>query len=622
MTRATNSAKNYALRQLLQGYWGYADFRDQQAQIIEAVLAGRDTLGIMATGVGKSLCYQILPIWAEQVLQERAICVVISPLRSLIYEQVRNFNESLALRLGWRADYFGENQHNSSLWSDLVEGRVRLLYLSPERVSMHYYLERLQSLPVRYICVDEAHCVLNWGRDFRPDYLRLAGLREYFPRAIWLALSATILHSDREQICQSLALEKPVICAGDFARPNLSFSVQKTKDKLGFLTDFLRSKNNSNQGTAQQGIIYCHSRRRVLQMTEELRARGLFVEAYHAELGSAVDRKYKLDRWLYRRGNPRLDVLVSTNALGMGIDKADTRFVIHDSPPNSLMEYYQEAGRAGRDGRFAQAILLYDERDLARLQFNLENNQPSIWAITRTYQEILAYLNSNEYINEYSRETQSYNFSYEVFLQYSDLFYAEATNRNYSEPQLETLRYQTLLRHLDILERLQLFKRHLRSANSYYIKLYACDSWVLAEQTMDSELLELGMEWILRNVPVDDNPLGQRVFLGSMAKYLQTSSEQALRVLQTLATRGLLELNCYAREELCLEVLPNSEKKLLNNPQLRKMLKAILEQLQYPYSLMRAYILQETCCRSAFLAQQFSHIQNYSCGICDYCLSK
>lgn len=602
---------NQALR-LLKQYWGYSDFRDQQWAIIRSILEKKDCLGIMTTGGGKSLCYQLLPIYADKVLHKRSICLVISPLLALMNEQVNSFNYLISPKLGWRATYLAEEQNELNLWNELAQGQIRLVYLSPERISNPYYLERLQALTLDYICLDEAHCVMTWGQDFRPSYLNLISLKDFFPKATLLALSATVPVKNWQQLTLSLGLRNPRIYEGKFQKTNLSFSVYKCnndEDKREKIVKLLSQFGRPKELNIPSGIIYARSRKRVEELTKELKAMGFPVEAYHAGLPNDI-RKFRQTQWLYGRGNPPLQVLVSTNALGMGINKADIRLVIHDSPPSNLLNYYQEAGRAGRDRQYAEAIMLYSTKDLRVLEYFFENKLPSLEKINHTYEEILKYLE----INPYSNIQHNYSFNLEEFSHSSELYCQEnAENRT-----------RLIMRNLYVLEKMQLLKRTKHISNFCYIKLRPYDNEFLIQQTLDYPLLEETMEQILRKFPPDTNPLGTLIPLDKLATSVKSNYEQVYLALQELHNRNLLDLHQSTVPRMWLEIAAPKSNNLLKDPNIRKQLEAIKNEIKMEASdsYFLDYIKNPPPCRSAYLTQYFSNTPALKCGICDQCMRK
>jgi ATP-dependent DNA helicase RecQ len=333
----------------LQKYWGYTTFRPLQQEIISSVLAGRDTLGILATGSGKSLCYQL------PTLCLGGTTLVVSPLIALMKDQVDDLNHRGISAAAWTG--FIDARERLRIESGLREGTLRVLFVSPEKCVQGAFLSLLHSCPIRLVAIDEAHCISAWGHNFRPEYRQLASIRKAFPAIPFIALTATATPDVRRDIAQQLGLLNPAEFVGSFDRPNLTYCVQKKKNPEVFLRDYLgRHRHDS-------GIIYCMSRHETEDIAGELKKRGFAAAAYHAGLPQQI-RESVQEAFL------KGDVLAvcATVAFGMGIDKPDVRFVIHTSLPRSPEAYYQETGRAGRDGKAAECILLYSPADAARLR--------------------------------------------------------------------------------------------------------------------------------------------------------------------------------------------------------------------------------------------------------------
>lgn len=337
-----------SLRTVLQKYFGYPDFRPLQADIINSILQGQDVLGVIATGGGKSICYQI------PALIKEGLCVVVSPLISLMKDQVDGLCEN-----GIPAAYL-----NSSLSSDrrrrieneIMSGNLKILYISPERLSVPGFIDFLKSASVSLFAIDEAHCISQWGHEFRPEYRKLSSIKRFFPDIPIIALTATATPSVRSDIITELNLHDPAIYIGSFNRQNLFYEICEKTNPDRQVVDFIL------QHPKESGIVYCFSKKQVDTLTALLRKNGIKARAYHADLSPLV-RSRTQEQFL------RDDVLVivATIAFGMGIDKPDVRYVIHYDLPKSIENYYQETGRAGRDGDPATCMLLYSRSDFKKI---------------------------------------------------------------------------------------------------------------------------------------------------------------------------------------------------------------------------------------------------------------
>ncbi len=357
---------------ILKQYWGYSAFRSLQRDIISSVLEGSDTVALLPTGGGKSLCFQLPAMCMD------GLCLVISPLIALMKDQVDQLNKR-----GIRAHaiYTGLTHREIDIILDnCIYGNVKLLYVAPERLQTEIFVERVRKMRVNLLAVDEAHCISQWGYDFRPSYLQIAEFRkENLEKVPVIALTATATEAVVTDICVQLSLEKPAVFRASFIRENLQFAVRKVEDKDRKLIQIL----SSVPGTA---CVYVRTRKQTQELANLLSTHGVSADFYHAGLGHE-QRKKKQDLW--QEGSTR--VMVATNAFGMGIDKADVRVVVHYDLPDSLEAYYQEAGRAGRDGKNAYAVILYQEGDKHRLYAAFELAHPSIDTLKRVYQALANY---------------------------------------------------------------------------------------------------------------------------------------------------------------------------------------------------------------------------------------
>ncbi|AMR32123.1 recombinase RecQ [Mucilaginibacter sp. PAMC 26640] len=359
-------------RQLLKQYWGHDAFRPMQEEIIASVLQGNDTLALLPTGGGKSVCFQV------PALAREGICIVVSPLIALMKDQVENLK---AKGIDAISIVSGMSKREVDLALDnCIYGYIKFLYLSPERLLSDLVRERIKYMNVNLFAVDEAHCISQWGYDFRPPYLHIADLRELHPKVPVLALTATATAEVREDIQQKL-LFKPgsVVYQQSFARSNISYVVQNTENKGRKLLDIAT-------GIAGTGIVYVRSRKDTVEIAKFYNQNGIKADFYHAGI-SADERSEKQEAWK----NNRMRIIVATNAFGMGIDKADVRFVIHNEMPDSLEAYYQEAGRGGRDEQKAYAILLYNSSDRLRKEKMFLQNFPSVEEIKQVYHYLANY---------------------------------------------------------------------------------------------------------------------------------------------------------------------------------------------------------------------------------------
>lgn len=348
---------------ILKQYFGYDTFREGQRPLIDSVLKGRDVLGIMPTGAGKSMCFQIPALMME------GITLVISPLISLMKDQVGALNQA-----GVHAAFLNSSLTMGQYVKALrlaKEGRYKIIYVAPERLETEGFLEFAlsENVHISFLAVDEAHCVSQWGQDFRPSYLKIMEFLKKLPyRPVVGAYTATATEDVRDDIMDILELQNPYVMTTGFDRENLYFAVKKPVDKYKELVHYLKDREKKFSGSS--GIIYCLTRKNVEDICYRLRKEGFSVTRYHAGL-SDEERKENQEDFIY----DRRQIMVATNAFGMGIDKSDVRFVIHYNMPKNLESYYQEAGRAGRDGEPAECILYYEPMDVRTNRFFIENGE-------------------------------------------------------------------------------------------------------------------------------------------------------------------------------------------------------------------------------------------------------
>ena len=346
------------LHDKLKEYFGFSSFKGNQEAVIRNVLEGKDTFVLMPTGGGKSLTYQIPGLASE------GVCIVVTPLIALMKDQVDRLRKlgirALAIHSGLSARQIDIDLDNC------VYGDVKFLYVAPERLASEAFRLRVQRMNVSLLAVDEAHCISQWGYDFRPSYLRIAELRERIPGVPVLALTASATPRVADDIMEKLRFAEPHLLRSDFSRPNLSYAVRHTDDKNEQLLRIIRNVGGS-------GIVYVRTREGAEQVAAFLRDEGISAEYYHGGLGHA-ERSMRQEAWI----SGRTPVMVATNAFGMGIDKPDVRYVVHYTMCDSLESYYQEAGRAGRDGLPAECLLLYDKADIAVNTYLIGHDQPDL----------------------------------------------------------------------------------------------------------------------------------------------------------------------------------------------------------------------------------------------------
>jgi ATP-dependent DNA helicase RecQ len=357
---------------ILQQYWGYSAFRPLQEEIITSIIEGHDTLALLPTGGGKSICYQV------SALTKEGLCIVVSPLIALMKDQVEALHRK---DIRAAAIYTGMPfPQVKDILQMAVNEQLKFLYVSPERLETNFFLEYLPGMNIQLIAVDEAHCISQWGYDFRPSYTKIAAFRQQLPGVPVLAVTASATPLVQDDICKQLQFRNHHIYKGSFLRPNVSFSVFEVESRINKVLQILKNV----QGCA---IVYCKSRKRTQEVAQLLQLQQITADYYHAGLTND-ERSKRQDAWL--RNETR--VMVCTNAFGMGIDKPDVRVVIHHDMPDCLENYYQEAGRAGRDGQKAYAVLLFDAKDITELNGLSAIRFPSVEEVKQIYRCLVNYL--------------------------------------------------------------------------------------------------------------------------------------------------------------------------------------------------------------------------------------
>lgn len=390
--------------EVLKRYFGYDSFRNGQQQLVNALLEGNDVFGIMPTGAGKSICYQI------PALMFSGITLVISPLISLMMDQVKALNQA-GIHAAYLNSSLTRRQYELAL-SYAAQGRYKIIYVAPERLLTKTFLDFAIHAPISFVSVDEAHCVSQWGQDFRPGYLQIPEFIDKLEvRPIVGAFTATATQAVQKDVEQMLRLRSPFRIVTGFDRPNLRFVVRRPKDKMIDLVRYVEKHDG------ESGIIYCISRRLVEEVCEKLSQRGYSATMYHAGLSDEV-RNTNQEDFIYDRKK----IMVATNAFGMGIDKSDVRYVIHFNMPKNMENYYQEAGRAGRDGDEAECVLLYAPSDMYTNQFLINQNENE--ALTEEELQVI-----KERDEERLRKMRSYCFSKNCLRQYMLRYFGEKTSK-------------------------------------------------------------------------------------------------------------------------------------------------------------------------------------------------
>lgn len=562
-------------REILKQYWGYPAFRPMQEEIVHSVLAGHDTLALLPTGGGKSICFQV------PAMMKEGICLVITPLIALMKDQVEQLRRR---QINAYAIFSGMSFKEIDIILDnCIHGQVKFLYVSPERLKTELMKERAKKMNISLLAVDEAHCISQWGYDFRPPYLQIAEFRRLIPQVPVIALTATATDQVRVDIQEKLDFRNGKLFVQSFARANLSYSVRRSENKEQKLIEIFRNV----PGT---GVVYVRNRKRCKEIASVLSKAGISADFYHAGLNNQ-ERTLKQDRWV----QSRVRVIVATNAFGMGIDKPDVRVVAHLDLPDNLEAYYQEAGRAGRDGKKAYAVILLNQKDLDDLQVRVEQNYPTLDYIKRVYQSLANYYK----IAVGSNLMVSYDFDLKAFATTFNLSHFEA--------------YQALKR-LEQEGFIQLNETFYNPSKLYFsvnkAKLY---EFQIAHANMDYFVKAL-----LRIYGGDLFSGFQVIFEAQIAKLLNISTEEVVKRLQFL-NQSDIAIYDQRKEQPQLTFLTqryDASKLPIDHQLLQKRRKLQLDKA----GAVKAYAGNELRCRTQMLLAYFDEESYLKCGICDNCL--
>ncbi len=558
--------------QLLRNYWGYRNFRPLQREIISCAAEGHDVLAILPTGGGKSLTFQIAG------LARGGLTLVITPLIALMEDQVAALRQrgirAMAVHSGYTAAQVTERLDSC------IHGHFSFLYLSPERLRTEPFIARLEALDIRLIAVDEAHCISQWGFDFRPSYRQIAILREQLPGVPVLALTASATPPVQQDICQQLLMEHPQVVSGEFSRRNLIYGVRHPRDINAAMLQFIARVKGS-------GIIYVRSRAGAQEVAKILCASGFNALHYHAGL-PAQERLQRQERW--RKGD--VPIMVTTNAFGMGIDKPDTRYVLHLGIPPSLEEYYQEAGRAGRDGQTAYALLLAEEWDYAFARENLQRRYPPLAVLYRVWRALMAFLTT------VTCHEDRYEFDPKLFRQLSNL-----------DP-------------LELRDALGLFQRK-GWISLEQVRLPTLWIRVLADrQTLDANRRRHSPRHVLLQTLVGNYPgICQRAVeckQPELASLLPELGHQIPQLLAQLSDRGLIELK--GMSPSCTLLLRGASTDFPIPPIDRQELEADYQRERERLEAVIAYAQNSHQCREFQIARYFGVEAPLRCGHCDVCI--
>lgn len=562
--------------EILQKYWKHDAFRTPQEEIIASVLAGKDTFGLMPTGGGKSITFQIPALMME------GICLVISPLVALMKDQVKNLQEknikAIALTGGISSDEMIDLLDNCQF------GNYKFLYLSPERLQNDWILERIKNLPINLIAIDEAHCVSQWGHDFRPAYLKIAKLKEYFPKVAFLALTASATKRVQEDVIKQLQLNKPEVFTKSFARENLAYMVFNVEDKLHLMEQILK-KN------PQPSIIYVNNRKACSETVNQLESLGFTATFYHGGLASKEKEKH-MHLWM----DEKVQIIVATNAFGMGIDKANVKTVIHLHIPPNLENYYQEAGRAGRNGEKAFAILLTNPSDVIHVEA-----------------QFLSILSDKAFLNL-------------VFIKLCNYFriaYGEGIDEKFSfninhfctKYGFSVLRVYNALQFLDRQGIISLSQEFTEKISLQFI---IPSKEVIRYISLNPQDEEVVLTILRTNPGIYESQ--STINISLIAKKSNSEEKKVLAILHKLNEKQIIELHAKNNDATITFNEVREDERTISR--VSKYLEAQNQLKTAQLKSVLQYIKEEKICKNKLLMGYFGEIVKEDCGVCSYCFQK
>ena len=563
---------------ILQKYWGHYAFRPMQESIIQSVLNDKDTLALLPTGGGKSVCFQV------PGLVRQGLCLVISPLIALMKDQVEQLRKrnisAVAIHSGMRRDEI------DLLLNNAIYGDIKFLYVSPERLQTELFIVRVRQMKVSLIAVDEAHCISQWGYDFRPPYLKIAALREIFPDVPVIALTATATAQVQEDIAEKLNFGGDhAVFKKSFARDNLSFVVRKTENKDEKLLEILRKVKGS-------AVIYVRSRKSTQDIARWLNKKNIPASFYHAGL-AFEERTRRQDEWIQNQTR----VMVATNAFGMGIDKPDVRIVIHLDLPENLESYYQEAGRAGRDEVRSFAVILFQDADITNLQVKVEQAQPTLAYLKELYQSLANYYQ----LATGSGEGESFDFDIHDFCERFHLNAIEVFNA------VKKLEEEGLIQ----------FNESFYSPSTLHFNV---DPAKLYEVQVANARFDPLIKMMLRLYGGEMFSSFVRIDEAVLAKALKILRQEVVEMLKHLQELRVLVYSPVRDKPQVTYILPRQDAD--NLPVDRKRLEMRRSLILDKMKAMTSFVENSFRCRMQFIQEYFDEHTEETCGICDVCIEK
>jgi ATP-dependent DNA helicase RecQ len=561
--------------EILQKYWKHDQFRSLQKEIIDSVLNGQDTFALLPTGGGKSICFQV------PALMKEGICLVISPLVALIKDQVQNLQsrdiKAIALTGGLKSNEI------SVLLDNCQYGNYKFIYLSPERLQTDWILDRIKQLPISMIAIDEAHCVSQWGHDFRPSYLKISNLKTHFSKIPFIALTASATKRVQEDVILQLGLKKVAIFKKSFKRKNIAYFVTVAEDKLFKMEQILR-KNT------EPSIIYVRNRKSCLDISSQLHSMGFQATYYHGGL-SAKEKERNMELWI----SEKVQVIVATNAFGMGIDKANVKTVIHIQLPENIENYYQEAGRAGRNEEKAYAVLLTSSYD----KLNVEN-------------QFISVLPDKEFLNNmFVKLCNYFQIAYGEGIEEQFTFNLNQFCSKYQFPIIKT--YNAL----QFLDRQGIVSLSQEFSEKVTVQFIIPSKEVIRYMSLNTKEEPIILA-LLRTYPgIHEVPAAINLTL--IAKKAETTENKVSTLLLQLAEKGLIEYHAKSNDTSILFNVIREDERTINS--ISKNLEIQNKLKRQQLNSVIEYVNDVKNCKSKLILNYFEEESNENCGICSYCIS-
>ncbi|OJX52263.1 MAG: recombinase RecQ [Flavobacterium sp. 38-13] len=561
---------------ILQKYWKYDSFRTPQAEIIASVLDGQDTFALMPTGGGKSICFQV------PALMQNGICLVVSPLIALMKDQTANLQKrgikAIALTGGISTDEI------SDLLDNCQFGNYKFLYLSPERLQADWIVERLKNLPINLIAIDEAHCVSQWGHDFRPAYLKIASLKTHFPKIPFLALTATATERVKKDVIAQLDMENPAVFQKSFVRENLAYMVFEAEDKLYRIEQIVKKH-------PQPSIIYVRNRKGCLDTASQLESLGIKATYYHGGL-HITEKEKNMKLWM----EEKVQVIVATNAFGMGIDKANVKTVIHIQLPENLENYYQEAGRAGRNGEKAFAVLLNSPSDIQYSENQILNSLPDKKFLKEMYVKLCNFF--------------QIAYGEGIYEQFS--FNINQFCVQYGFPALKTFNS------LQFLDRQGIISLSQEFSEKVTVRFVIESKEVIRYMSLNPQDEEIILT-LLRTYP-GIYEIVTAINIPLVAKKSGAKETQVMAVLLKLQERQIIEYHAKNNDSTVTFNEIREDDRTINR--VSKYLEEQNSLKKEQFEAVLEYATNNTTCKSRQLLSYFGEKDSNDCGVCSYCIQK